>query len=82
MADRGLCLTGADSWSVEVVPHADTSLAFPVHAELLTKHGIFNHENLFFDDLLADRKYQFMYVFVPVPIKGATGSPGCPIAIT
>ena len=82
VADRGLCLTGADSWSVEVVPHADKSLAFPVHAELLAKHGIFNHENLFFDDLLADRKYQFMYVFVPVPIKGATGSPGCPIAIT
>jgi kynurenine formamidase len=82
VADRGLCLTGADSWSVEVVPHADTSLAFPVHAELLTKHGIFNHENLFFDELLAERKYQFMYVFVPVPIKGATGSPGCPIAIT
>jgi kynurenine formamidase len=82
VADRGLCLTGADSWSVEVVPPTDKSLAFPVHSELLTKHGIFNHENLVFDDLLADRKYQFMYVFVPVPIKGATGSPGCPIAIT
>ena len=82
VADRGLCLTGADSWSVEVVPPADKSLAFPVHGELLTKHGIFNHENLVFDGLLAERKYQFMYVFVPVPIKGATGSPGCPIAIT
>ena len=82
VAERGLCLTGADSWSVEVMPNPDASLAYPVHAELLTKHGIFNHENLTFDGLLADRKYQFMYVFVPVPIKGATGSPGCPIAIT
>jgi kynurenine formamidase len=70
VADRGLCLTGADTWSVEVVPPADKSLAFPVHAELLAKHGIFNHENLVFDALLAERKYQFMYVFVPVPIKG------------
>ena len=82
VAEKGLCLTGADSWSVEVVPNPDRSLAYPVHGELLPKNGIFNHENLRFDELLADRKYQFMYVFVPVPLKGATGSPGCPIAIT
>jgi kynurenine formamidase len=79
---RGLCLTGGDTSSVEVVPNPDASLAYPVHAELLTKNGILNHENLVFDELLADRKYQFMYVFVPVPLEGATGSPGCPIAIT
>jgi hypothetical protein len=57
-------------------------LAFIVHQELQTKHGIVNHENLVFDDLIADRKYQFVYVFAPVPIKGATGSNGCPIAMT
>ena len=68
--------------SVEVIPNPDPSLAYPVHAELIARHGISNHENLIFDALLAERKYQFMYVFVPVPIKGATGSPGCPIAIT
>jgi kynurenine formamidase len=82
VADHGLCLTGADTSSVESVPNRDATLAFPVHEELLAKHGIFNHENLVFDELLTDRKYQFVYVFVPVPIKGATGSPGCPIAIT
>lgn len=82
VADRGLCLTAADTPSVEVVPNPDSSLAYPVHGELIAKHGILNHENLVFDELLADRKYQFVYVFVPVPIKGATGSPGCPIAIT
>jgi kynurenine formamidase len=82
VADRGLCLTGGDTASVEVVPYPDASLAYPVHGELLAKNGIFNHENLVFDELVADRKYQFMYVFVPVPLKGATGSPGCPIALT
>jgi kynurenine formamidase len=82
VTERGLCLVGADTSSVEVVPNPDSSLAFPVHGELLPKQGIFNHENLVFDSLLADRKYQFVYVFVPVPIKGATGSPGCPIALT
>jgi kynurenine formamidase len=80
--ERGLCLVGADTSSVEVVPNPDASLAFPLHGELLAKQGIFNHENLSFDAVLADRRFQFVYVFVPVPIKGATGSPGCPIAIT
>jgi kynurenine formamidase len=82
VAERGLCLTAADTPSVEVIPNPDATLAYPVHGELLTKHGILNHENLVFDELLADRKFQFVYVFVPVPLKGATGSPGCPIAIT
>ena len=80
--EKGLCVTGADSWSVEVVPNPDKELAFPVHGELQTKHGIFNHENLTFDALLADGKHRFVYVFAPMPVKGATGSAGCPIAIT
>jgi kynurenine formamidase len=80
--EKDLCLTAADTWAVEVVPNPDKNLAFVVHGELQTKHGILNHENLVFDELIADRKYQFVYVFTPAPIKGATGSIGCPIAIT
>src|SRR5262245_11542962 len=80
--EKDLCLTAADTWAVEVVPNPDKNLAFVVHGELQTKHGILNHENLVFDDLIADRKYQFVYMFTPSPIKGATGSNGCPIAIT
>jgi hypothetical protein len=45
-------------------------------------HGIYNHENLEFDDLISDKKYQFVYVFSPVPITGATGSAGPPIGVT
>ena len=80
--EKDLALTAADTWAVEVVPNPDKSLAFAVHAELQTKHGIHNHENLIFDELIADKKYQFVYCFAPAPIKGATGSNGCPIAIT
>jgi len=80
--EKDLCLTAADTWAVEVVPNPDKNLAFVVHAELQTKHGILNHENLVFDELIAERKYQFVYIFTPSPIKGATGSNGCPIAVT
>lgn len=82
VVERDLCLTGADTWAVEVIPNPDKALAFIVHAELQTKRGILNHENLVFDELIADGKYQFAYIFSPTPIKGATGSSGCPIAVT
>ena len=80
--DKNVCLTGADQWATEVVPNPDKNLAFAVHGELICKNGIFNHENLNFDDLIADKKYQFVYVFSPAPIKGATGSNGGPMALT
>ena len=62
--------------------YPNKDLAFPVHAELITKNGIFNHENLDFTGLIADGKYQFAYIFSPAPIRGATGSNGGPIAVT
>ena len=49
-----------------MVPNPRQDLAFAVHAELQTKNGIFNHENLVFDELIADKKYQFVYIFTPV----------------
>ncbi len=79
---KQVCLTGGDQWATEVVPNPDKDLAFVVHGELITKHGILNHENMNFDELIAAKKYQFVYVFSPMPIKGGTGSAGGPIAIT
>jgi hypothetical protein len=43
--------------------------------------AIVNQENLDLEALTPDRVYRFMYVCTPVPIAGATGSPGSPIAI-
>ena len=82
VVDKGVCLTGADQWATEVVPNPNKDLAFVVHSELICKQGIYNHENLDFTTLIADKKYQFVYIFSPAPIKGATGSNGGPIAVT
>ncbi len=81
-ADKQVALVGSDTWATEVVPNPDPDLVFVVHNELLTKNGIFNHENLDFSSLIADGVYEFVYVFAPLRIKGATGSPGRPLAIT
>ncbi len=81
LAERQVCVVGADTWGVEAVPNPDANLAFRCHQELITRNGIFLHENLDLGALAADRVYQFAYVMTPLRIKGATGSPGRPIAI-
>ncbi len=78
---RNASMIGSDSWTSEVVPNPDSELVFPVHQELMMKNGIFNLENLKLEELVADGVYEFLFVFAPVPFKGATGSPGRPIAI-
>ena len=45
---KQLALVGADTWATEVVPNPNPDLVFAVHNELITKNGIFNHENLDF----------------------------------
>ena len=64
-----------------VNPNPDPDVRGVVHQELIMKNGIFLHENLDFTELIRDRAYEFAYIFVPVPLKGATGSPGSPIAV-
>ena len=81
LADAGVAVVGSDTWPVEVVPNPDPSLAFPVHQEFLPKRGIFIHENLATERLAEAGVYEFAYIFSPMPIKGATGSPGAPLAV-
>jgi kynurenine formamidase len=81
IAQKQLCVAGADTWPVEVVPSEDANLPFICHQELITKNGIFLHENMDLSELGNDRVYEFVYVFAPLRIKGGTGSPGRPIAI-
>ena len=80
LAAKKVALVGADTWPVEVVPNPDSNLAFPAHQILLVKHGIFIHENLAVERLVEAGVNTFAYIYQPVPIKGATGSAGSPIA--
>jgi kynurenine formamidase len=74
-------MVGSDQSGTEVGPSPDPSLAFPVHQELITKNGIFTIENLALEELARDGAYELLFVFTPVHSKGATGSPGRPLAI-
>lgn len=81
LIEAGIALAGADTWPVEVVPNPNPALAFPVHQEFLTKNGIFIHENIATEKLADAGVYEFAYIFNPMPIKGATGSAGAPLAV-
>jgi len=52
-----------------------------VHQNLIMKNGIFNQEFMTFEELIADQVQEFLFIFTPIRFKGATGSPGRPIAI-
>jgi len=81
LCDHKITMVGTDTWASEVVPPEDPERPFPVHQLLLVRHGIYNLENLDLEDLAHDRVYEFAFMFAPLRLKGATGSPGNPIAV-
>lgn len=80
--DVRIGVVGSDNWGTEAVPYSDPACSFcVVHSNLIVRHGIANQEGMKLDELAADKVHTFLYMFTPMPIEGATGSPGMPIAI-
>ncbi len=81
LTEQKVAIIGSDNWAIEVLPHEDREQSFPVHQWNLTRNGVHHLENLNLEPLVSKKIYEFAFVFCPVPFKGATGSPGNPIAI-
>jgi len=81
LVEREIVMAGSDTWAVEVVPNPDATLAFPVHQLFIPRNGIYIFENLATEELARDSVYEFAFMFAPLRLKGATGSPGNPLAI-
>jgi len=81
LSEQKIVLLGSDNWAIEVVPNEDKEQSMPVHQWNLVRHGIYHLENLDLDQLAADKVYEFAFIFAPLRLKGATGSPGNPIAV-
>jgi kynurenine formamidase len=74
-------LIGSDNWAIEVVPPEDKERPFPVHQWNLVRNGTYHLENLNLEELAGDGVNEFAFIFAPLRLKGATGSPGNPIAV-
>jgi kynurenine formamidase len=81
LCERKIVLVGSDTWATEVVPPENKDRPFEVHQVLLTRHGVYNLENLDLEELAREQVYEFAFVFAPLRLKGASGSPGNPIAV-
>jgi len=81
LAERKIILTGADTWAMEAVPGENADKPFECHVQMQTRRGIWNLENMDLSQLVEDKAYEFLFVWAPLKMKGATGSPGNPIAL-
>jgi len=81
LIERRVCVVGTDHWAGEAVPGEDKDRPFECHQWLIMMNGIHLHENLDLEELAAQRVWEFAFVFAPLRLRGATGSPGEPLAI-
>ena len=81
LAEKKIALVGSDTEAVEQWPFAEDGPPLPVHTFLLVENGITHLEALYLDKLAADKVYRFLFIALPLRIKGATGSHVHPIAI-
>src|SRR5262249_8032338 len=72
---------GSGTRATQVVPPEDKERPFEVHQLLLVRNGVYNLENLDLEELARDKVYEFAFIFAPLRLKGASGSPGNPVAV-
>ncbi len=73
---------GGDTCANDYQPISDLKgAAVPCHTEMQTRRGIWNIENLALTQLLQNGVYELLFVWSPLKIFGATGSPGSPVAL-
>jgi kynurenine formamidase len=80
LIEQNVAMVGADNWGIEV-DAPGRKRPIEVHQWMITKNGIYFLENLDLEALAADKAYEFAFIFAPLKLKGATGSPGNPIAV-
>jgi kynurenine formamidase len=83
LVERKVKAVGADNMAFDVMGPADPGLkvTLPGHILLLVRAGIPIIENLNLEELASAKVYEFLFVCLPLKMRGATGSPVRPIAI-
>ena len=84
LADRGVIAVGSDTETFEVQPAPDPGRPAnpqPVHTLLLIERGIYIMESLDLEALARSGACEFLFVALPLAIRGATGSMIDPVAV-
>lgn len=78
---KGVMTLGADNLGVEAIPSGDSSNWLPGHTYLLAQWGVMFIELLYLEDLSAAGVHDFLFIGLPLKIRGASGAPVRPMAI-
>lgn len=84
LLERGVVATGTDTETYEVQPAPNRGVPAnpqPVHTKLLIENGIYLMESVYLEEIARDQVYEFLFVALPVKIRGATGSMVDPLAV-
>jgi kynurenine formamidase len=81
LVDRGVALTGCDTWSYGPVPAEDPDRPFEVPQFLNVRHGVFIVENLDTSELARDGVREFALILSHPKLRGASGAWTSPIAL-
>jgi len=82
LAECKVAMVGTDTEAVEQWPFDPEGPPLPVHTYLIVENGITHVESLYLEKLAEAKAYEFLFVALPLRIRGATGSQIHPIAIT
>ena len=83
LADHKVVAVGADNVAWDLPGHVDGRLkvSLPGHVVLLVQRGVYIIENLNLAELSAARCFEFIFVCLPLKIRGGTASPVRPLAL-
>ena len=84
LVERKVRAVGADNMAFDVMTDErdpELNATLPGHVLLLVRAGIPIIENLNLEELAEAKVYEFVFVCLPLKMRGATGSPVRPIAI-
>jgi kynurenine formamidase len=83
MAQRDIALQMGDTSANDAQPSGEqgTDFAVPCHTENQTRRGIWNLENVDTKSLVDNKIYEGAFIWAPLRIIGATGSPANPVVL-
>jgi kynurenine formamidase len=73
--EKDIISWGTDQFATDPIPFETPGEALPMHQEMLTKNGIRLIENIYMEEIVKQKVYEFCLIAAPLKIKGATGSP-------
>jgi kynurenine formamidase len=81
LANRKICITGADSTAYEHIPAGKGHSVLPAHKVLLVDSGINIIEHMNLEPASELQLGKFLFILAPLKILGGTGSPARPLAV-